>query len=111
MDNKEWKYLRLGVVVDIILKHDQRTGRIIRGVVKDILTKFLTWWWLSHSRPSYASATLRPSIVDLYSLLGSRDEKASPHRPVNTKLLRGFLLRVKSFLASRGFKEFASAAS
>ena len=39
MDGKNRKDIRSGVEVDIVLKKDQRTGRLTRGVVKDILTK------------------------------------------------------------------------
>jgi uncharacterized repeat protein (TIGR03833 family) len=39
MDGRERKDVRLGLTVDIVLKQDQRTGRLTRGVVKDILTK------------------------------------------------------------------------
>jgi uncharacterized repeat protein (TIGR03833 family) len=39
MDGSERKNVRLGIRVDIVLKHDQRTGRLTRGVVKDVLTK------------------------------------------------------------------------
>ncbi len=28
-----------GITVDVVLKHDQQTGKLTRGVVKDILTK------------------------------------------------------------------------
>jgi uncharacterized repeat protein (TIGR03833 family) len=31
--------VRPGLRVNIVLKHDQRTGRLTRGVVKDSLTK------------------------------------------------------------------------
>lgn len=31
--------IRPGVSVDIVLKQDQRTGRLTRGVVRDILTR------------------------------------------------------------------------
>lgn len=31
--------LKAGIEVDIVLKKDQRTGRLTRGVIKDILTK------------------------------------------------------------------------
>jgi uncharacterized repeat protein (TIGR03833 family) len=31
--------IRVGMEVDIVLKKDQRTGRLTRGVVKDLLTK------------------------------------------------------------------------
>ncbi|QQE79851.1 YwbE family protein [Alicyclobacillus sp. SO9] len=33
------KDIHSGLTVDIVLKQDQRTGRLTRGVVKDILTK------------------------------------------------------------------------
>lgn len=31
--------IRPGITVSIVLKHDQRTGKLTRGVVKEILTK------------------------------------------------------------------------
>jgi uncharacterized repeat protein (TIGR03833 family) len=39
MDGREQKDVRPGLTVDIVLKQDQRTGRLTRGVVKDVLTK------------------------------------------------------------------------
>jgi uncharacterized repeat protein (TIGR03833 family) len=30
---------RPGLTVDIVLKQDQRTGRLTRGIVKDVLTR------------------------------------------------------------------------
>jgi uncharacterized repeat protein (TIGR03833 family) len=39
MDGSERKDVRPGLTVDIVLKHDQLTGRLTRGVVKDVLTK------------------------------------------------------------------------
>ena len=39
MDGRERKEVRPGLTVDIVLKQDQRTGRLTRGVVKDVLTK------------------------------------------------------------------------
>ena len=39
MDGGERKDVRSGLTVDIIMKQDQRTGRLTRGVVKDVLTK------------------------------------------------------------------------
>ena len=39
MDGKNRRDIRSGVEVDLVLKKDQRTGRLTRGVVKDILTK------------------------------------------------------------------------
>ena len=39
MDGRNRRDIRPGIEVDIVLKRDQRTGRLTRGVVKDILTK------------------------------------------------------------------------
>jgi uncharacterized repeat protein (TIGR03833 family) len=39
MDGRERKDVRPGLTVDIVLKQDQRTGRLTRGVVRDVLTK------------------------------------------------------------------------
>jgi len=39
VDGKTRREIRSGVEVDIVLKKDQRTGRLTRGIVKDILTK------------------------------------------------------------------------
>ena len=39
MGGSERKDVRPGLTVDIVLKQDQRTGRLTRGVVKDVLTK------------------------------------------------------------------------
>lgn len=39
MDGRERKDVSPGLTVDIVLKQDQRTGRLTRGVVKDVLTK------------------------------------------------------------------------
>ncbi len=39
MDGRERSDVRPGRTVDIVLKQDQRTGRLTRGVVKDVLTK------------------------------------------------------------------------
>ncbi len=39
MLNQYRKNIHPGQTVDIILKKDQRTGKLTRGVVKDLLTK------------------------------------------------------------------------
>jgi len=39
MESKNRADIRTGITVDIILKKDQRSGKLTRGVVKDILTK------------------------------------------------------------------------
>jgi len=33
------KHIKVGLAVSIVLKQDQRTGKLTRGIVKDILTK------------------------------------------------------------------------
>jgi len=42
MDGRDRRNIRAGLAVDIVLKKDQRTGRLTRGVVRDILTKSAT---------------------------------------------------------------------
>ena len=39
MDGRERNEVRPGLTVDVVQKQDQRTGRLTRGVVKDVLTK------------------------------------------------------------------------
>ena len=39
MNGQERKDIRPGLMVDIVLKQDQRSGKLTRGTVKDILTK------------------------------------------------------------------------
>jgi uncharacterized repeat protein (TIGR03833 family) len=39
VDGRERKGIMPGLRVAIVLKQDQRTGKLTRGVVKDILTK------------------------------------------------------------------------
>jgi uncharacterized repeat protein (TIGR03833 family) len=38
LDGQIRKDIHAGVTVDIVLKQDQRTGKLTRGIVKDILT-------------------------------------------------------------------------
>lgn len=38
MDGKKRSNVRPGIEVDIILKQDQRSGKVTRGIVKDLLT-------------------------------------------------------------------------
>jgi uncharacterized repeat protein (TIGR03833 family) len=38
MDGRRRKDVAKGATVDVVLKKDQRTGRLTRGVVKDVLT-------------------------------------------------------------------------
>ena len=39
MDGRQREDVRPGLTVDVVQKQDQRTGRLTRGVVKDVLTK------------------------------------------------------------------------
>ncbi|MBP3950291.1 YwbE family protein [Bacillus suaedae] len=39
MNGKDRNQIKPGIEVDIVLKQDQRTGKLTRGFVKDILTK------------------------------------------------------------------------
>ena len=39
MDGKKRADIKPGMEVDIVLKKDQRSGKLTRGVVKDLLTK------------------------------------------------------------------------
>jgi uncharacterized repeat protein (TIGR03833 family) len=39
MSGSDRKDVRPGLKVDIVLKQDQRSGRLTRGVVRDVLTK------------------------------------------------------------------------
>ena len=39
MSGQDRRDVRPGLKVDIVLKQDQRTGRLTRGVVRDVLTK------------------------------------------------------------------------
>jgi uncharacterized repeat protein (TIGR03833 family) len=41
-DGRNRKDIRPGVEVSIVLKQDQRTGKLTRGIVKDILTNSQT---------------------------------------------------------------------
>ncbi|WP_042162813.1 YwbE family protein [Paenibacillus gorillae] len=39
MNGTERAHVKPGLEVDIVLKQDQRTGKLTRGIVKDLLTK------------------------------------------------------------------------
>jgi len=38
MDGEKRENIKIGMVVDIVLKADQKTGKLTRGIVADILT-------------------------------------------------------------------------
>jgi len=39
MDGMDRRNIHSGLAVDVVLKKDQRSGKLTRGVVRDILTK------------------------------------------------------------------------
>jgi uncharacterized repeat protein (TIGR03833 family) len=39
MNGTERKDIKPGLKVDIVLKQDQRSGKLTRGIIKDVLTK------------------------------------------------------------------------
>lgn len=39
MDGRDRRDIRPGLTVDIVLKKDQRSGQLTRGIVRDVLTK------------------------------------------------------------------------
>jgi uncharacterized repeat protein (TIGR03833 family) len=39
MNGTERKEIKPGLQVEIVLKHDQRSGKLTRGIVKDVQTK------------------------------------------------------------------------
>jgi uncharacterized repeat protein (TIGR03833 family) len=41
MDGRNRGDIRLGIAVDVVLKKDQRTAKLTRGVVKEVLTRSL----------------------------------------------------------------------
>lgn len=45
MDGTQRRHIQAGCIVDVVQKQDQRTGRLTRGTVRDLLTKSPT-----HSR-------------------------------------------------------------
>ncbi|OGZ65270.1 MAG: hypothetical protein A2998_02090 [Candidatus Staskawiczbacteria bacterium RIFCSPLOWO2_01_FULL_37_25b] len=38
MDGQKRENIKIGMIVDIVLKADQKTGKLTRGIVADILT-------------------------------------------------------------------------
>jgi uncharacterized repeat protein (TIGR03833 family) len=39
MKGKDRKDIKPGIVVEVVLKQDQRSGKTTRGIVRDVLTK------------------------------------------------------------------------
>ena len=39
MDGTDRTFIRPGVTVDIVLKKDQQSGKLTRGIVRDVLTR------------------------------------------------------------------------
>ena len=70
MENRERKLIEPGMVVDIVQKQDQRTGRLTRGVVKDILTK-------SANHPHGIKVRLDNGIVGRVKLILDRTDNSN----------------------------------
>lgn len=56
MDGKQRHHIQAGRLVDVVQKQDQRTGRLTRGTVRDILTH-------SPSHPHGIKVRLESGIV------------------------------------------------
>lgn len=39
MDGRDRRHIRPGLTVDIVLKKDQRSNKLTRGIIRDVLTK------------------------------------------------------------------------
>ncbi len=39
MDGRQRKFIKKGLTVDVVQKQDQRSGKLTKGTVKDILTR------------------------------------------------------------------------
>ena len=67
--------LQPGMVVDIVLKQDQRTGRLTRGVIQDILTR-------SPSHPHGIKVRLASGLVGrVKAVILDSPDPASPVSP------------------------------
>ena len=76
MDGRERRDIRSGLTVDIVLKKDQGTGRLTRGVVRDILTK-------SANHPHGIKVRLMDGQL-------GRVKKIINYGPLDTDLSRGY---------------------
>ncbi|EPZ43449.1 YwbE family protein [Alicyclobacillus acidoterrestris] len=67
-DGKHRKDIRPGLEVDIVLKKDQPTGKLTRGIVKDILTN-------SPTHPHGIKVRLRDGQVGRVQVIHDGDTK------------------------------------
>lgn len=67
MDGRQRKDIKPGVAVSIVLKEDQRTGRLTRGVVQDLLTK-------SPSHPHGIKVRLTNGLVGRVKIIHTETE-------------------------------------
>ena len=63
MDGTRREGIRVGMMVSIVLKEDQRTGKLTKGVVRDILTK-------SQNHPHGIKVRLESGLVGRVKVLG-----------------------------------------
>ncbi len=68
MDGTQRKYIQRGLEVAVVKKQDQRTGKLTRGVVKDLLTK-------SPTHPHGIKVRLESGIVGRVKEILNRDNR------------------------------------
>ncbi len=68
MDGTQRKYIQRGLEVAVVKKQDQRTGKLTRGVVKDLLTK-------SPTHPHGIKVRLESGVVGRVKEVLNRDNR------------------------------------
>ena len=67
MDGRQRRNIRPGLDVSVVLKEDQRTGRLTRGVVRDLLTN-------SPSHPHGIKVRLESGLVGRVKVIHTGEE-------------------------------------
>ena len=68
MDGTKRQGIKPGDAVAVVLKKDQRSGKLTRGIVRDILTK-------SANHPHGIKVRLESGAVGRVKIIGSADEE------------------------------------
>jgi uncharacterized repeat protein (TIGR03833 family) len=68
MSGRNRSEIKAGALVKVVQKHDQRTGKLTKGVVKDILTK-------SSTHPHGIKVRLTNGLVGRVKAVLSEEEK------------------------------------
>ena len=71
MDGTKRKDIKLGTAVYIVLKQDQRSGKLTRGTVKDILTR-------NPDHPNGIKVRLQSGEVGRVKMINSCDSREEP---------------------------------